>query len=624
MRALRTWRGTSAALLVLWVVALLTPHAWRTVAARLGPAVPRAGPLIRTRAGAPAAERRDARPVPDEAGALDHARATTFAAGSNLKRDGAGAGWTFLLPSLELGLALSIGTPSAATLRTLSRLADEVVVVCHGAGDRRRLQRRSARIGATNVRSVQRELLTAEPLQPDLAVLADPLPRKFGYELRGALTSARAVFLDGADARAEHALAAELNGACVLRARPAGGELRTAAAERDSTTLAYLDDVASEQRLPRRHCSDGRRRAEARGRRAMLAFPTAREAQLDTPAYVRTIAQVAGLDLAEYRVGLLAPSEYASRKAILFLFRGEESSPELVVKLTRDAAHNSRLENEWRALRLLEQTGPPGSGLVPRPAFFGHHAGLAVLGESAVAGRPLRRCTSGRADCASAGAAMRWLGELGAASAHPATPDLDLPGALHDLLTRFELLYRLGEVQRQRLRTHVEAVADAAGALPLVTQHGDPGTWNVLIADDGRPVFLDWEAAERHGMPLWDLFYFARSFAIRVAGASGGGGSFRALRSELLGDGPVNRLLAAAVERHCAQIGVDGDLVEPLYTTCWMHRALKEATRLQASKLQRGHYFKLLELSLSSPDAPGLRRLAAAARAPAFSPSPAG
>ena len=43
-----------------------------------------------------------------------------------------------------------------------------------------------------------------------------------------------------------------------------------------------------------------------------------------------------------------------------------------------------------------------------------------------------------------------------------------------------------------------------------------------------RPAFLDWEAAELHGMPLWDLFYFARSVAVGVARACGTRGSLEA------------------------------------------------------------------------------------------------
>ena len=211
MRALRRWRESRATLVAVWLIALLTPHAWRTVAPHLRPAVPRAGTTIRTRAGASPAEQRDASQFAPEAGALGHTRATTFAAGTNLKKDGAGAAWTFLLPSLELGLALSVGTPSAASLRTLSRLADEVVVACHDASDRRRLRRRSSRIGISNVRPVRPTVLTAGSLEPDLVVLSEDAARRCGGDLRAVVTRARAVFLDGAAARADHAPAAELS-----------------------------------------------------------------------------------------------------------------------------------------------------------------------------------------------------------------------------------------------------------------------------------------------------------------------------------------------------------------------------------------------------------------------------
>jgi hypothetical protein len=145
--------------------------------------------------------------------------------------------------------------------------------------------------------------------------------------------------------------------------------------------------------------------------------------------------------------------------------------------------------------------------------------------------------------------------------------------------------------------------------MPIVLQHGDPGTWNLLVTPGGRPAFLDWEAAEHEGMPLWDVFYFVRSFAVTVARAAGVRSSLRGLRAQLLADMPVNRLLVAAVERQCARIGLDRELVEPLFVTCWMHRALKEATRLRPARLDRGHYVNLLRISLDDADSPGLRRL---------------
>ena len=52
-----------------------------------------------------------------------------------------------------------------------------------------------------------------------------------------------------------------------------------------------------------------------------------------------------------------------------------------------------------------------------------------------------------------------------------------------------------------------------------------------------------------------------------------------------------------------------GLTVEPLFYTCWMHRALKEATRLPPEHLEEGHYLRLLRLCIERRSAPALRRL---------------
>jgi len=82
---------------------------------------------------------------------------------------------------------------------------------------------------------------------------------------------------------------------------------------------------------------------------------------------------------------------------------------------------------------------------------------------------------------------------------------------------------------------------------------------------------------------------------------------------QYLADGPLSLALADDVGRHCAQIGLDPALVGPLFFTCWMHRALKEAARLEPHRLATGRYARLLRLCLERRDAPGLRRLWGAA-----------
>ena len=63
---------------------------------------------------------------------------------------------------------------------------------------------------------------------------------------------------------------------------------------------------------------------------------------------------------------------------------------------------------------------------------------------------------------------------------------------------------------------------------------------------------------------------------------------------QFLSASPFQRLLIEATEHYRARVGVPAELVEPLFYTCWMHRALKESTRLTAGNLERGHYFSVL------------------------------
>jgi hypothetical protein len=335
------------------------------------------------------------------------------------------------------------------------------------------------------------------------------------------------------------------------------------------------------------------------------------------PAYVRALAAAAGAPVDDCRTALAAPADYPSRKAILFLFRGDAPRPSFVVKLTRDPAFNDRLENERRALDALAAKGIGDPDTVPRATFFGRHAGLAVLGETAVAGVPFRQVTTARADCPLARRAADWLVDLAARTADPdAAAPADVAGALQQLLERFVALYRPDAAERALLEAQVDAIARSAAPFPVVLQHGDPGTWNLLIGEGGRPAFLDWEAAETHGMPLWDLFYFARSVAVTVARRAGTRSALDAFAEHYLDDGPLGRWLGGVVEAYCAQIGLDRALVGPLFLTCWMHRALKEATSLPPEHLQSGRYVALLRLSLGrGAEAPGLRRLYGAASA---------
>lgn len=566
---------------------------------------------------------------------LDTTLTTTFVPGTNLKGSVAGGNWSFLLPSLDLDRIVCFGAPSEATLRTLSRLGREVVVACADPHQIQQLGMLNRRAGLDNIRlsfvdrhsallipgaSVDLALIAGENggrrLQRDRALLAEiqrllkpeglvycefggPLDRLFGGDPADSV-------VEGFGAR------------LLFWLTPQSGEMRTAVPLCDQATTGYFlrnslySSSANLRVLKRAERFLVKNRLLGRFARRCGALMGQAPAGLDArpPRYLRSIAREAGIDIDRHRWGLAARGQFNSRKVLFFLFEGASESPEYIVKMTRDPALNARLENEERALALLEEKGIGDRETLPRPAFFGHHSGLAILGETIVDGKPFRERTSGTADCPHARAAIDWLVDLGATTADrtTATP-LQVVEGLQTLFKRFTRIYQIDPGHYRFLARQIAAIGSSRSGFPLVFQHGDPGTWNILVTREGRVAFLDWEAFEPHGMPLWDLFYFMRAYGAWSARMDGVKNSLKGFVQQFMADSALSQLLIEATDRYCDRSGLSKDLIGPLFYTCWMHRALKEATRLSAARLERGHYVSLLRLCIDQCDAPALRRL---------------
>jgi phosphotransferase family enzyme len=565
---------------------------------------------------------------------LDTTLATEFIPGTNLKGDVVGANWSYLLPNRELDQIVCLGAPPIATLVTLSRVGRDVAVLCEKAREGQQIGEASRRRGRSNIRTLAADGGAALPF-PDSVVdllIADARGARRLFrdhallaEIRRVLKPSGLIYCeprglgdqtrDGADAPL---LLDGFGTPQFFWLTPRGGEMQTAVPLRDAQTIRYFYRQSlyspslrlrplrrAEQFLQKRNLF-----SSFMQRTGMLVG--GRDAGLDErpPQYLRSLAQNAGIDLDRHRWGLSARSRFNSRKVLFFLFDHSSDSPEYIVKLTRDSAFNARLENECDALQLLHAQGLGAQGVLPRVAFFGHHSNLAVVGETAIVGTQFRVRTRATADCPYARSAIDWLIDLGAATAdRKAASPLQVAEGLEVLFNRFAQLYQLAPADRDFLSEQIGIIAGSHIALPLVFQHGDPGTWNVMVRDDGQSVFLDWEAAERRGMPLWDLFYFIRSFAMSVARASGKQDSLNVFVQQFITEATLSPLLIEATERYCTRSGVPKQLVAPLFYTCWMHRALKEVTRLPAAGLERGHYVNLLRLCIEHRNAPVFRSL---------------
>jgi SAM-dependent methyltransferase len=548
---------------------------------------------------------------------------SSFAPGTNLRGTGRGASWYFLLPSLELGRVVCLGSPSKAALTTLGRSGAEIVV-CAG---RRQLEGlRRATCGLPNLSLLETSAGKPVPLpeeSADLVIVTGRASRRVRSEIERLLKPEGIVYAE------YHGFIPNLLGGGLrslgrlgltqrLWLAPVAEEVRVAAPLEDLRTIAYLESRFLARRLLRRRLLRdpvhvlGRQRVVSRlaRRRGLLVHRTSPASVTGPPHYLQTIAARAGVDLAGHRWGLAAPGAYASQKLLLFLFDGADEAPVYVAKITRDAKHNPRLENEWRALNLLRSQGIGDDGAIPEPLFLDSHGTLAVLGETAIDGVPFLGRTEASIGCPHARAAIDWLLELGIRTAHRAPDEaLRATEVLGLLVDRFEEVYRVDPEHIAFLTAQARRLVDNAPALPLVFQHGDPGPWNLVVRADGRPAFLDWEAAEPRGMPLWDLFHFFRSFGLVVSRAAGERDPLRSFSGQILADSEVGRLLAETTSRFCAKSELPPNLVEPLFYLSWMHRALKEGARLPADRLDHGRYVNVLRLAIERRDSPGLRRL---------------
>ncbi|MDQ2941822.1 MAG: hypothetical protein M3R05_06510 [Chloroflexota bacterium] len=519
--------------------------------------------------------------------------------GSNLKGSAAGAAWTFLLPRLEFDHVLCWGAPSIPALETLSRLGRQVTVVlrAEAAGVEDRVRRH----GATHV------LLATDnpgppPASADLVYVTDG---QADGDLSGPLEALRAdgqLYIELASYRRAKRLSERLqaNGHPVpsaFRLTPRYGEARSAVPADDRQVADYfrrhrlgISPSLASVRSWRGLASLGR----STQRTGLLASGPAAEGGT-TPAYLSRLARPAGVDLAGYRCGLSARGRYSSRKVILYLFAPGSPRPELIVKTTRVPEFNTRLQNEAQSLADIHGRGLVPDGGAPHVLFSGTEGGLLMVAESVVDGRSMERAIArdGR-EWTEAG--FQWITRLAERSAERNASHRDeLSAAMEQLIQMAVAVYALDADERRMLGDAAGRLGDSSLSLPTVYFHGDATVKNAVITPAGEVAFLDWEAADPLGVALWDLFYFARSAAL----------SGKGLRRRLAAQ-PVRLVRALADDRHvaravvgyCVRAGVSEEAVPALFQMCWLHRAVKEAARLPASRLQAGHYINLVRAVL--------------------------
>lgn len=329
-----------------------------------------------------------------------------------------------------------------------------------------------------------------------------------------------------------------------------------------------------------------------------------RGARPGPPAWLVTAAAEAGVDIAGFEWALWCRGEFGSQKLVMFLVAPDADDPSIVVKITRDPRFNDRLVNESDMLREIERIAPGARGGAPALLFHTTAWGSAVSAQSAVIGSDLREQLARRPELI--GRVTSWMIDM--ALATRSTIDRgELRQCLDEILDRYCDLYDVPVQTVRFLRSQVELLAGIE--FDAVMQHGDPGPWNAIITTQDDIAFLDWEAGESRGLPLWDLLYFLRSASLTLAPRRPWQSRRSRSRRDLIVGSAVGELVAEHVRRYVDATGLDPDAVEPLFHLCWVQRAVKQARRLPAHRRSRGTFHRFVLDAAEGRDRPGLRRI---------------
>jgi hypothetical protein len=517
---------------------------------------------------------------------LDVARRTRYVVGANSKEAAAGATWSFLLPGLPVHRMAVVGAPTAAARVRLGELAHEVVDGLPADGTVDLIWIASSVHAPAPARSTLAARLSTEGLivdeRPDLvASVSTDAIRYRVLRRQGDIVVAIPAGHHAAEAWLRgHGLAGTMPMSLVDRFRRYGSTVRgrTRAAP---TTWGSLDLIRPNE-------------------------PDQR-AELDGPVrYLRDLARSAGMDIGDHTMALSATGPYRTQKVLIPLFAPGAVVPDLIAKITRHPSVNPRLQVELDGLRWLATLGPAIAERVPAVRFSGMHADMLVVGETVLEGG--RFHARGAADHPLAADAVGWLTELGACTATHIDAR-EAAAALDDLLDAYIAADGPGRKLGDALRAQVDRIRRSRVPFPVVAQHGDPGTWNLVALPGDRTGILDWENLERRGMPLWDLFYLLRSLGVGNSPRRPLERRLEHVQRTLLDESELSPFIVAAVRRYCSRVGVADDLVEPLYHLGWMYQALKEVTRLRPGHLGEGHFYALLRRGLERRDRGTLQRL---------------
>jgi hypothetical protein len=289
---------------------------------------------------------------------------------------------------------------------------------------------------------------------------------------------------------------------------------------------------------------------------------------------------------------LLTGGRSALNKVVALVFVGSEAAPRLAVKLARIPEAERSLRREAAILRAIHAAGRlPG---IPQVVATGSLAGRMTVAETVIEGEPLQDRLTRAVHAPLAEQVADFLAELATRSRRGASTRW-----------RTEVAEQAIRVLTPEDRPRAAAVLARVGELPTVCEQRDCSPWNLLVQADGALGMLDWESAERDGVPGVDLVYYLAYAAFFVDGTIGSEAQSASYTAMLRPDSATGRVYARCVARYASRVGIDPSAFNSLRLLCWLIHARAAQLRDAGGTREAGFHLALARWELDRQAAPG-------------------
>jgi hypothetical protein len=272
---------------------------------------------------------------------------------------------------------------------------------------------------------------------------------------------------------------------------------------------------------------------------------------------------------------LLTPRFRASAHVVALVFPAAATTPVLAVKIAR-LQHSGTVEREASMLDAARSEHRTARS-IPEVLSCAHWEGHPLLVQEALVGQPMDRASVRREPGRCVAAALDWLSGFATELHPPRTPEW-LEQRVVRPLREFGRLFGAG----QDTERAIAIVRTLDGApLPRIFEHGDLSHPNLIWLQSGGLGVVDWELAERDGLPGHDLFHFLAYVGGALSDVESPEAHAAAFRSSLeVKDGWAR----TATREYAARLGVADDLLPALLVVAWSRYLTGLWERLRATE----------------------------------------